>query len=232
MKSKTIIFTVLAGVACAWPIAAAGKKSASQESPLDRYAAEAAASPQTPAPSPGSIWTPNSRYADLGRDLKAGQVNDIVTIVVSESASAVSSGSTKTQRKSSASSSISAVGGVTRAAGPLANLANLGGNSQLDGSGTTTRQTVLTTTLTARVAAVLANGNLLIEGSKDVQINSERQTILVRGVIRPEDLAADNSVRSNRLAQMEIKLNGKGVVGDSIRRPFILYRLLLGILPF
>jgi flagellar L-ring protein precursor FlgH len=56
--------------------------------------------------------------------------------------------------------------------------------------------------------------------------------VVVRGVIRPADIAADNSVRSNRLAQMEIRLNGKGVVGDSIRRPFFLYRLLMGVLPF
>jgi flagellar L-ring protein precursor FlgH len=121
---------------------------------------------------------------------------------------------------------------VTKATGPLANLANLGSNTQLDGSGTTSRQTVLTTTLTARVTGVLPNGNLLVEGTKDVQVNSERQTIVVRGAIRPADIAADNSVRSDRLAQMEIRLNGKGVVGDSIRRPFILYRLLMGLLPF
>jgi flagellar L-ring protein FlgH len=50
--------------------------------------------------------------------------------------------------------------------------------------------------------------------------------------VRPADLAHDNSVPSDRLAQMDIRLNGKGVVGDAIRRPNILYRLLLGILPF
>jgi flagellar L-ring protein precursor FlgH len=82
------------------------------------------------------------------------------------------------------------------------------------------------------VIGVLPNGYLVLEGSKDLQVNSEHQTITVRGIIRPADLAADNSVQSNRLAQMEIKLNGKGVVGDAIRRPNILYRILLGLLPF
>ena len=53
-----------------------------------------------------------------------------------------------------------------------------------------------------------------------------------RGVVRPADLAVDNSVQSNRLAQMEIMLNGKGVVGDAIRRPNFLYRFILGLLPF
>ena len=55
---------------------------------------------------------------------------------------------------------------------------------------------------------------------------------MVRGIVRPLDLAPDNSVASDRLAQMEVSVNGKGVLGDAIRRPNFLYRLLLGILPF
>ena len=79
---------------------------------------------------------------------------------------------------------------------------------------------------------VLPNGALLIEATKDVQINSERQTITVRGVVRPADIDPTNSVQSNRLGDIEVRVNGKGVVGDSIRRPNFLYRLLLGVLPF
>jgi flagellar L-ring protein precursor FlgH len=56
--------------------------------------------------------------------------------------------------------------------------------------------------------------------------------ITVRGVVRPYDLDPTNSVPSDRVAQMEIQVNGKGVIGDSIRRPWFLYRLLLGLLPF
>ena len=72
----------------------------------------------------------------------------------------------------------------------------------------------------------------MVEATKDVQINSERQTITVRGVVRPTDIDATNSVQSNRVGQLEVRVNGKGVVGDAIRRPFILYRILLGLLPF
>jgi flagellar L-ring protein precursor FlgH len=127
---------------------------------------------------------------------------------------------------------VSSLAGITKAAGPWANLANTAGNTQLDGSGTTSRQTTITTTLSGRVTRVLPNGYLMLEGVKDVQVNSERQTVVVRGIVRPADLASDNSVPSDRLAQMEIRLNGKGIVNDSIRRPFILYRLLMGLLPF
>lgn len=212
-----------------------GKKTEKAEapSPLDRYVAEAAArSADGPAATPGSIWIPGSRLADAARDVRASQVDDILTILVVEKASAVASGTTKTARSSSTAHSVSALAGVTRAAGPWANLSGTSGNTQLAGDGTTSRDLVLSTTLTARVVAVLPNGALVVDSSKDIEINSERQKITVRGVVRPADIAADNTVRSDRLAQLEVRVNGKGVVGDAIRRPFFLYRLLLGLLPF
>ena len=209
------------------------KKAPPAPSPLDQYVGESAArAAEAPRATPGAIWSPTSRLADGARDLRASQVDDVVTVLVEERATATATGTTKSGRTSSAKSSVAALAGVTKAAGPLANLANLSGESQLSGQGTTTRQTVLTTTLTARVARVLPNGNLLLEGSKDLQVNSERQSITVRGVIRPADLGPGNVVRSDHLAQLELRVNGKGVVGDAIRRPFILYRLLMGLLPF
>lgn len=226
------VLIAIAYTAFAYAAITPKKKKLPPPSPLDTYASEAAQQAESQRPTVGSLWTPNSQFADLGRDLKASQVNDLVTIVVTESASAASTGASKTQRKSSATNSVAALAGITKAAGPWANLANLSGSQQLDGSGTTSRETTITTTMSARVTRVLPNGYMLLEGSKDVQINSEHQTVTVRGVLRPADLASDNSVPSNRLAQMEIRLNGKGVVGDAIRRPFILWRLLLGILPF
>lgn len=182
--------------------------------------------------SPGSTYSSQARFGDLTRDLRASQVGDLVTIVVSDSASAVSTGATSTSRKSTASASVGALAGLTKSSGPLANMANLNGNSKLDGQGTTSRKTTLTTTLSARVTNVLPNGYLVVEGDKDIAINSERQTVQVRGVLRWSDLSPANQISSNSLAALEIRINGKGVVGDAIRRPNFLYRLLLGILPF
>src|SRR5664279_136146 len=85
--------------------AAAKKPKAPELSPLDKYAAEAAQQAEGQKPTGGSLWTPSAQFADRGRDLKASQVNDLVTIVVAESASAVSSGATKTKRQSSATNS-------------------------------------------------------------------------------------------------------------------------------
>jgi flagellar L-ring protein precursor FlgH len=173
-----------------------------------------------------------ARFSDLAADLRARRVDDLVTILVSESAAATSTGTSKTSRTSSAQASISALGGITKATGPLANLANLGSSTALDGEGTTSRQTTLTTTVAARVTHVLANGYLVVEGNKNVTINSESQVIVIRGVIRPTDLDTTNSIQSAQVAQMEVQVNGKGVVGDVIRRPNFLYRLFLGLFPF
>jgi flagellar L-ring protein precursor FlgH len=86
--------------------------------------------------------------------------------------------------------------------------------------------------VTTEVVAEMPNGNLVLEGKKWIGINSERQQIVLRGIIRPQDLAPDNSIPSDRVAQLELFVNGKGIVADSIKRPFILYRILLGLLPF
>jgi len=90
----------------------------------------------------------------------------------------------------------------------------------------------LSTTLTARITHVLPNGGLVVEASKDIQVNSEHQLITVRGVVRPADIDPTNSVQSDRLGQLEVHIDGKGVVNDAIKRPFFLYRLLLSLLPF
>jgi flagellar L-ring protein precursor FlgH len=208
-------------------------KKEPQPSPLDVYVEDANRRTATfEGASPGSLWSPPGMLGDLAIDLRARTVDDMVTIVVNEQASAVSTGATKTSRASSASSSITQFAGVLPAAGRLANLANTNSSTSLNGQGTTSRQTTLTTTVTARVTHVLPNGYLVIEGSRAVLVNSENQVVTIRGVVRPADLGYGNTVQSSSVAQMELKINGRGVVNDSIRRPNILYRILLGLLPF
>lgn len=213
--------------------APADKKKVELKSPLDQYVREAEENAVRRAAletAPGSLWQPGALLANLASDLKATQVDDLVTIVVAERASAVASGTTKSSRASAADYSVGSVFGTTTPA--LRNMLSTSGNQSLAGEGATTRETVLTTTLSARVAAVLPNGYLVLEGFKSVAVNSENQIVTVRGVARPVDLTPGNMVPSDRLAQLEVRINGKGVVGDAIRRPFFLYRLLLGLLPF
>ena len=213
-----------------------GKKPASsgeQSQPLEQYVQQVNQKvKQSSVGTPGSIFVPSGRLADNVRDVRASQVFDLVTIIVSDTSSAVSSGVTNTSRKSSANASVSSLFGPKSATGALSNLANSNAAQQLQGQGTTSRQSTLNTTVTAEVTDVLPNGNLVIVGRKEIMINSEKQVITLRGIVRPDDLSPVNSIPSDRVARMEILVNGRGVVNDATKRPFVLYRLLLGLLPF
>jgi len=210
------------------------KKAPPESSVLDKYVASATANAEmTPSDSaPGAIWSPTARLNDLARDPRASQKDDVVTVVVTENINAAAGGNSTSERASSANSSITALAGVKSATGALANLLGQSGDQKLNGTGTTTRTATLTTVLTARVVTVLPGGLLLIEGSKNLDVNSEQQSIVVRGIIRTTDILTNNTIASTQIADMEIRVNGKGVVGDAIRRPNALYRFLLGILPF
>lgn len=212
------------------------KKAKDKPSALDQYIkdAETRATEEGAAVTPGSAFAGYSSMTDLTRDPRASRIDDVVTVIVAESASANTTGNTQTSRKSSVNSSITGLPGIKSAAATtaLSSLARMSSDTELNGTGATGRSTTLTTNMTARVVHVLPNGFLVIEGSKNVQINSEWQVVTVRGVVRPADLTNDNTVPSQRIAQMEVKLDGKGVVNDAIRRPNFLYRLLLGVLPF
>jgi flagellar L-ring protein FlgH len=230
---RTLLLIVFAaGSVVAWPL----KKSRPEEAAaaqLDKYIKDVTLrDQQTSTASAGSIYSTPSRLGDAFRDVRAGQLNDLVTIVVTENTSAVSTGVTNTSRKSSVSSGVTSLFGLTKATGALANLATTAGDQSLQGQGTTSRNTTLTTTITAEVIALLPNGNLVVRGQRGININSEHQTVTIQGVIRPADLSSLNSITSDRVAQLQVQVDGKGVVADSIKRPFILYRLLLGLLPF
>jgi len=235
LKNQALLRIAICILLIPYADAALKKKSKAPEpTALDRYIQEATSNqPATQAqPSPGSLWTPASRLTNLGSDTRGVQVNDLVTILVQEQASAVVNGATQTSRKSSASAAVNALGGLKASTSALANLANMNGDTELNGNGSVSRTSALSTTLSARVTHVLPNGYLVLEGSKSVEVNSERQQVTVRGIIRPMDLSSGNVVTSDQLAQLEIKVDGKGVVNDATHRPNILYRLLLGILPF
>ena len=236
------ILAVIAGAALlVVPYAMAGgilpgtrkKPKVAEPSLLEQYIRSASAvGEREPDATPGAIWTPSSRLTDLGRDLRASQVDDVVTVLVSETVNAVATGASTSQRASSANASISSLAGKKSAAGALANLAGLSGDQKLNGTGTTSRTATLNATLTARVVKVLPGGLLLIEGDKSLQVNSEQQVITVRGIVRTSDISTANTVPSTQVADLEVRVNGKGLVADAVRRPNALYRWLLGLLPF
>lgn len=183
-------------------------------------------------PSAGSLFLPAGRLSDPARDLRASRIDDVLTIVVSDNLSAVASGATQSSRKTSANHQITAAMGILSTASKFANPLSLSGDQELAGTGQTSRNMTLSTTLSVRVVDVTANGTLVVEGSKDIGVNSEKQTVKVRGLVRSADVTTLNTVSSLQVADLQVQVNGKGVVGDAIRRPNFLYRFLLGLLPF
>lgn len=228
MRTEAIFLALLLS------LPAAAKKPAKQvqSSAIDQYIQAAAQGglDSSPAASPGSLFTATAVLANNSRDLRAAQVGDIVTIVVDDRATALSKGVVNSTRKSKAQYGINAAYGVTKA--PLANLAGATGDRELQGQAETSRENNLTTTLAARVTHVLPGGNLVLQGAKAVTVNSETQTVRVRGIARQPDITPANTIRSERLSDLEIQIAGKGIVGDTVKRPFILYRILMGLLPF
>jgi flagellar L-ring protein FlgH len=229
---RSILGTMILGFI---PAFATNPESGAQKNPqpsiIDQLLATTGEDKSTMASS-GSVYSSVGTLADLAMDFRATRVGDVVTVVVSEQASANAQGATSTKRNSSAQSSISSLLGPKQASGALNNLVNMSSQQQLTGQGATSRQSTLSTTLSARVIKVLPNGNLILEGTKAVAINSENQTVSLRGIVRPIDIGPDNSIASNRVADLEVRINGRGVVNDAIHRPNVLYRILLGLLPF
>lgn len=222
---------------CCFAAAAAekgGKGKPPAKTALDLYVEEAMArsSQASSFGGSGSLFSPNGLMVDLNRDLRAARIDDVVTILVVERASSVTSGSVSTDRSSSARSGFDTLLGPRIPPNILPNLVGFDAASSLEGEGSTSRQVSVSTTLSARVTHVLPNGNLALEGVKRIGINGEMQEVRVRGVIRPIDLGRQNTVASDRLAMLEVSVNGKGVVADAIRKPHFLVNLLTKILPF
>jgi flagellar L-ring protein FlgH len=185
--------------------------------------------------SEGSLFDGANGHSLLFVGRTARHVNDIVTIRVIESASASGGATTETDRSSSAAASMSALFGFEKTLSKNgidpASAIDVSLNHGFDGSGSTSRSNVLSATLTAIVREIFPNGNLYIEGKKQVLINHERQHIVLSGVIRPEDIRFDNSITSDLIADVRIAYSGSGVISDK-QRPGWLGRALDVVWPF
>lgn len=226
--------TIAAAVLALWLAAVTGPPLGGQtnEEALNRYIEDSLRVTRQRGPASGSLYVSTGFLAEVSRDPKAAQVGDLVTVQIVEQASALTSGTTAQSRASSNDNVITRFLGIPGPSGPLANLLQSSGDSSLQGQGSTSRQTSVTAVLTTHVTHVMPNGNIIIEGGKEIAVNSERQVVWLRGVVRPADLSPENSVASSRIGLMDLRVNGRGVVNDAIRRPNFLFRLFQWILPF
>jgi len=172
-----------------------------------------------------SLWT--VRAGSLVSDTRAARAGDLLTILVDEASTADKTGETKLKRDSSFSSKLTPPNfNYPSWLNNFLNNLSVSGSatSNYDGTGTTTRADHATAQITAKVMRVLDNGNLLIEGRRVIVVHDETQTIVLSGLVRPQDVAADNTVRSAFVADAEVRIEGRGPISDR-QRPGLFQRL-------
>ncbi len=208
------------------------KIAAAKRNGLEDYVQRVSAKAPDPVPTTlGSLWRDSGRLANMVADYKASRVGDLVTISISQNLSASSAGSVATNRAFSASSGITALPGGLKTAN-IANLFSPTSAQALTGKGTASSQTSLSTTLTGRVAAVLPTGTLVVEAERQINMNNQHETVILRGLVRPGDLDATNTVASNSVGNLEVEVKGKGVISEGIRPPNPIMKWILRVVGF
>ncbi len=169
-----------------------------------------------------SLWQDGS---SLFGDDRPSQVGDIVTVVVDEKTKVTDEATTEIKKDNSSSGS-NPDGGW----GFLNFLNKLGftSNVNMSGEGKTEREHKVESRISCLVTEVLPNGNLILEGTRDLQTHKETLTVVFRGVIRPRDVEADNTIDSTKVANPELGIQGKGAL-SRVQQPGLLTQILQAI---
>jgi flagellar L-ring protein precursor FlgH len=172
-----------------------------------------------PLNSKGSLFTNSD---NLFSDTKARKVNDIVTVVITEEIKQSTQQTKKLNEANTDSSSFDATvsGGIVangktygiNKTGISLNLPTMNSSRTFQGSGSQQHNETFQTTITARIIKVLANGNYFIEGSRELYVDGQKQIIQISGVIRPEDIAPDNTIDSKYIADAKISYKTEGTI--------------------
>lgn len=208
MNAKSLLSAAIASIAIAASVSPAAAQGAGTvttrkyEDLYERYLASARKTQARP-----QLW-----MADLATDPKARRLNDLVTVSVIENLSATGSADSNIDKASSANVVIPG----TQIADQLARLFPYSSETAHKGSGATTRSTQLSATVTARVVEVLPNGDLVIEGVREVDINGDRSLVILTGVVRQFDVQSGNVVSSARIGQLQIRSLSQGLIKDSL----------------
>ncbi|WP_068085679.1 flagellar basal body L-ring protein FlgH [Polycladidibacter stylochi] len=182
-----------------------------------------------------SLWRSGNRA--FFKDQRAKKVGDILTVIVTVSDQAAFDNTSKQGRTDK--QNIGAGGAVGAAINTLAlpagmnasSLATLDSTNNYTGTGSIDRKEKLSTTVAAVVTQVLPNGNLVVEGRQEIRVNYEVRELVVGGVIRPQDIAADNTIDSKKIAEARIGYGGRGQI-TSVQQPRYGSQALDILLPF
>jgi flagellar L-ring protein FlgH len=188
----------------------------------------------------GALWPGETADNLLFADSKARVVGDIVTVTIAESNTSSQSATTNTSKNTTMNMQSTNVLGLPSSLG-VQNFLGLG--TQFDprinasvansnqGDGTVTRNGSLTGEISALITEILPSGNFRIEGRRSVTVNHEEQILVLRGIIRPQDINFDNTILSRWIADASISLTGEGIVADEQRKGW-LAKVLSKVWPF
>ena len=173
-----------------------------------------------PAPAPrtdGAIYQAGQQM-ELFSDLKARRIGDVLTIVLNEATNASKSATTTTAKTTTVANTAPTIFGQSMTVRGRPILATtLNGADGFSGAGSSAQSNSLAGSLTVTVIDVQANGNLVVQGDKTLKLNQGDEFVHISGVIRPADIATNNTVTSDKLADARISYSGKGVVDSSNR---------------
>ncbi len=192
--------------------------------------------PQEPPLLNNSLWRPGSRT--FLRDQRAAQVGDLITILVGISDEAQLQNRTQRSRNGTDTIGVPNFLGLEtqtrrllpRGANPES-LVSTSGVGASDGNGQVRRTETVNLRLAAVITQVLPNGNMVVQGRQEVRVNAELRELEVRGVVRPQDIGSDNTVRHDRLAEARISYGGRGTLSD-IQQPRLGQQLIDILSPF
>lgn len=168
------------------------------------------------------IWKEDSSRS-MFADKRATMIGDLVTIIIQENATTSKDASTKSTKSSGVDMGISSflygpgASGLLTKGGQYPAL-KMDGKTSFDGSGSVGSTEKIVARVTVRVVDVLPNKNLMIEGSRQTSFSGETQDVVLRGVVRPEDVAANNTVYSYNVSDVTIKFHSKGTVTDGQKK--------------
>ena len=176
-----------------------------------------------PKPQPGAIYAQGTEVS-LWNNVTARNIGDTLTVTLAESTEAEKNATTSTKKSTDAALTGPTVLGrpVTMNGTPILE-GSIGNSSTFAGNGAATQSNKLDGSITVTVAKRFSNGNLLVRGQKWIAINSGREFVRLQGVVRPSDIAPDNTVLSWRVADASISYGGQGT-GAHAATPGWLYR--------
>lgn len=164
----------------------------------------------------GSIFS--ARSMDLYADRRANKIGDILLVEIVETSNAAKEANTETKRTSSIAGDIGSLFRFTQwlnfnEPGATSTVsASLSNNFK--GEGDTDQKSTVTATISARVIDITIDGNLVIQGYRQIRINNDTQHIILNGLVRPDDISPNNSIKSSYIADARIEMTGEGVIAD------------------